>query len=88
VRSEAHERDGVERLLRDRTRPVLALERFARDRPEHLVYRSGKPSPGGSVSLMPTPMQLLDRLAALGRRRRALAQLPQFKGVNLSKSIS
>ncbi len=30
-----------------------------------MVYESVKPGPGGSVSLMLTPMQLLDRLAAL-----------------------
>ena len=33
--------------------------------PEHLVYESVKPGPGGSVSLLLTLMQLLDRLVAL-----------------------
>ncbi len=33
--------------------------------PEHLVYESAKSGPGGSVSLMLTPLELLDRLAAL-----------------------
>ena len=33
--------------------------------PEHLVYESVKPGPGGSVSLMLTPLELIDRLAAL-----------------------
>jgi len=32
---------------------------------EHLVYESVKPGPGGSVTLMLTPLELLDRLAAL-----------------------
>jgi len=31
----------------------------------HLVYESSKPGPAGSVGLMLTPLQLLDRLAAL-----------------------
>ena len=81
VRIEAHERDGLERLLRycapkvlrscteevllGCARPAFALERLREIDPEHLVYESVKPGPGGSVSLMLTPMQLLDRLAAL-----------------------
>jgi len=65
VRIEAHERDGLERLLRYCARPAFALERLREIDSEHLVYESVKPGPGGSVSLMLTPMQLLDRLAAL-----------------------
>ena len=41
------------------------LERLREIDPGHLVYESAKPGPGGSVSLLLTPMQLLDRLAAL-----------------------
>lgn len=65
VRIEAHEREGLERLLRYCARPAFALERLREIDPEHLVYESVKPGPGGNVSLMLTPMQLLDRLAAL-----------------------
>lgn len=65
VRIEAHEREGLERLLRYCARPAFALERLREVDPEHLVYESVKPGPGGSVSLMRTPKQLLDRLAAL-----------------------
>jgi hypothetical protein len=32
---------------------------------DHLVYESVKPGPGGSVSLMLTPLELIERLAAL-----------------------
>jgi hypothetical protein len=32
---------------------------------DHLVYESIKPGPGGSVSLMLTPLELIERLAAL-----------------------
>jgi len=32
---------------------------------QHLVYESAKPGPSGSVTLMLTPLELLDRLAAL-----------------------
>ena len=64
VRIEAHERDALERLLRYCARP-FSLERLREIDTEHLVYVSVKPGPGGSVSLMLTPMQLLDRLAVL-----------------------
>jgi len=59
---EAHERCGLERLLRYCARPAFALERLREIDARHLVYESVKP---GSVGLMPTPLQLLDRLAAL-----------------------
>ena len=64
-RIEAHERDGPERLLRFCERPAFALERLRELEPEHLVHESIKPGLSGSVCLMLTPMQLLDRLAAL-----------------------
>ena len=32
---------------------------------EHLVYESPKPGPGGRVSQILTPLELMDRLAAL-----------------------
>lgn len=65
VRIEADDRAGLERLLRYCARPAFALERLREIDPEHLVYESTKPGPGGSVSLLITPMQRLDRLAAL-----------------------
>ena len=65
VRIETDNRAGLERLLRYCARPAFALERLREIDPEHLVYESTKPGPGGSVSLLLTPMQLLDRLAAL-----------------------
>ena len=65
VRIAAHDRDGLERLLRYCARPAFALERLREIDPEHLVYESIKPGPSGSVSLLLTPLELLDRLAAL-----------------------
>jgi len=65
VHIEAHERDGLERLLRHCARPAFALERLREIDARHLVYESSKPGPGGSVGLMLTPMQLQGRLAAL-----------------------
>ena len=54
VRIEAPARDGLERLLRYCARPAFALERLCEIDPEHLVYESVKPGPGGSVSLLLT----------------------------------
>ena len=65
VRIEAHDREGRERLLRYCARPAFAQERLRQLDPEHLVYESKKPGPGGKVSVLLTPHQLLDRLAAL-----------------------
>ena len=65
VRLEADDRSGLERLLRYCARPVFALERLRQIDPDHLVYESIKPGPGGSVSVLLTPLELIDRLAAL-----------------------
>ncbi|MGB7988727.1 MAG: transposase [Candidatus Methylophosphatis roskildensis] len=71
VRVEADDRPGLERRLRYCARPAFALERLREIDPEHLVYESVKPGPGGGVTLMLTPLELLDRLAGLVRPRRA-----------------
>ena len=65
VRIEAEDRPGLERLLRYCARPVFALERLRQIDPEHLVYESLKPGPGGSVSLLLTQLELIARLASL-----------------------
>ena len=65
VRIEANDRQGLERLLRYCARPAFAQERLRQLDPEHLVYESKKPGPGGKVSVLLTPHQLLDRLSAL-----------------------
>jgi hypothetical protein len=65
VRIEGADRPGLERLLRYCARPAFALERLREIDAEHLVYESIKPGPGGSISLMLTPLELIERLAAL-----------------------
>jgi len=51
--------------LRYCARTVFALERLRQIDPEHLVCESIKPGPGGSVSLLLTPLKLIERLAPL-----------------------
>ena len=41
------------------------MERLREIDAEHLVYESVKPGAGGSGSLMLTPLELIERLAAL-----------------------
>ena len=73
VRVGAHDRTGLERLLRYCARPPFALERLERLDDERVVYRLPKPQRDGTTALTLTPMELIDHLAALippPRRRR------------------
>jgi len=65
VRIEADDQEALERLLRYCARPAFALERLREIDPAHQVYESIKPGPSGSLTLMLTPFELIDRLAAL-----------------------
>jgi hypothetical protein len=65
VQIEAADRAGRERLLRYCARPPFALDRLRDLDPERLLYESNKPGPGGNGPLRLTPLELLDRLAAL-----------------------
>ena len=65
VRIEGADRPALERLLRYCARPAFALERLREIDAEHLVYEGIKAGPGGSISLMLTPLELIERLAAL-----------------------
>ena len=66
VRIEAEDRAGLERLLRYCARPALASERLAWDGPDQPVRCTlPRPLPSGQTELTLTPLELLDRLAAL-----------------------
>jgi hypothetical protein len=65
VRIAVADRAGRERLLRYCARPPFALDRLREREPEHLLYDCAKPGPGGTAPQLLTPLQLLDRLAAL-----------------------
>ena len=55
----------MERLLRYCARPPFALERLAQVGEDQLVYRFAKPLPDGRTELRLTPLELIERLAAL-----------------------
>ncbi len=73
VRVEAHDRAGLERLIRYCARPPFALNRLhapagqpALRRPDaRLVYRLTRPLADGRSALRLTPLELLQRLARL-----------------------
>ena len=65
MRIEAADRAGRERPLRYCARPPFALERLRQLDGEHLSYDNAKAGPGGSRAQILTPLELLDRLAAL-----------------------
>ena len=65
VRIEVADRAGRERLLRYCARAPFAMDRLRELDREHLIYDHPKRGPGGSGPQVLTPLQLLDRLAAL-----------------------
>jgi hypothetical protein len=65
VRIEGTDRPGLERLLWYCACPAFALEGLREIDAEHVVHERIKPGPGGGVSLMLTPIQLIGCLAAL-----------------------
>ena len=65
VRIEGADRTGLERLLRYCARPPFALERLEQLGDDQLVYRFAKPQPDGRTELSLTPLELIERLAAL-----------------------
>ena len=65
VRIEGADRAGLERLLRYCARPPFALERLEQLGHDQLVYRLPKPQPDGRTELRLSPLELLERLAAL-----------------------
>jgi hypothetical protein len=65
VRIEANDRAGRERLLRYCARPPFALERLSELEPERFIYDNPKADPGARAALILSPLELLDRIAAL-----------------------
>jgi len=60
------DRASLERLLRYCARPIFASERLQWiEKDQRLVYRLSKPRPDGQAVLYLTPLEFLDKLAAL-----------------------
>jgi hypothetical protein len=65
VRIEAHDRQGLERLLRYCARPPFAADRLEEIDAQRLIYHLPKPGPDGKTQLLLSPLELLGRIAAL-----------------------
>ena len=65
VRIPGWDRAGLERLLRYCARPPFALDRLEAIDDEHLRYHFSKPQADGTTELRLTPLELIDRIAAL-----------------------
>jgi hypothetical protein len=65
VRIAANDRHGLERLLRYCARPPFAAERLEELDAHRLIYHLPKPGPEGRTQLILSPLELLERIAAL-----------------------
>src|SRR5205807_5030651 len=61
----AHRRDQLERLMRYTARGAVALERLEEDAQGDLVYTCTKPWSDGTTGMTLSPLELLEKLAAL-----------------------
>jgi hypothetical protein len=61
----AHRRDQLERLLRYTARGALSLERLEQDANGDLMYRFNRPWSDGTTGMKLSPLELLEKLAAL-----------------------
>jgi hypothetical protein len=65
VRIAANDRRGLERLLRYCARPPFAAERIEELDRHRLIYHLPKPGPDGRTQLLLSPLELIERIAAL-----------------------
>ncbi len=79
VRCGEHERQALERLCRYITRPAIANERLKEDAAGNVVLQLKSPWRDGTTHLRMTPLEFMQRLAALVPRARL--HLTRFHGV-------
>ena len=74
-----NEREKIEKLCRYIARPAIALERLSVNQRGQVVYTLKKPYSDGTTNIVMTPIELLERLAAIVPRPRV--HLTRFAGV-------
>ena len=79
VRCEADDRQGIEQLCRYITRPAISNERLSINRDGNVVLKLKTPWRNGTTHIVLTPMEFMQRLAALVPRPRL--HLIRFHGV-------
>ncbi len=65
ARIAADDRRGLERLLRYCARPAFAAERLQEFDAHRLIYHLPKPGPDGRTQLILSPLEFIERIAAL-----------------------
>lgn len=73
------QRNKIEKLCRYIARPAVALERLSFNHRGQVVYTLKKPYDDGTTAIVMSPMELMERLAALVPRPRV--HLTRFSGV-------
>ena len=73
------ERDKIEKLCRYIARPAVAVERLSLNQRGQVVYTLKKPYDDGTTHIVMTPLELMERLAAIVPRPRV--HLTRFAGV-------
>lgn len=79
VATDSHERDKLEKICRYIARPAISEERLSTNSVGDVVYRFKKPWDDGTAAIKLTPMELMEKLAALVPRPRV--HLTRFHGV-------
>lgn len=79
VSAKATEREKLERIARYIARPAVAEERLSTNVAGDVIYRFKKPWDDGTTALKMTPLEFMERLAALVPRPRV--HLTRFHGV-------
>jgi hypothetical protein len=79
VFAHANDRNAMERIARYIARPPVAIDRLSKNSRGQIVYRLKKPFSDGSTHIIMTPMELIEKLAALVPRPRV--HLTRFHGV-------
>ena len=79
VRCDANDRQGIEQLCRYITRPAISNQRLAINRQGNVILKLKTPWRNGATHIVLTPMEFMQRLAALVPRPRL--HLIRFHGV-------
>jgi hypothetical protein len=87
VRIAANDRHGLERLLRYCARPPFAAERLEELDAHRLIYHLPKPGPEGRTQLILSPLELLERITALGPTT-APAPPPLLRGLGPQRAFA
>ncbi len=79
VATAAHERERLEKVCRYIARPAVAEGRLSQNLDGDIIYKFKKPWDDGTTAIKMTPMELMEKLAALVPRPRV--HLTRFHGV-------